>query len=115
MPGLLPILLTGSYIVLAADKIPELNIEPTCRAAVTTNVRPVAGQDDSPCKRDEATARETLEQTWGQFTAPQRAQCVRLSTLGGSPSYVELLTCLELNKAAADLPNEAKSTDSAKR
>jgi hypothetical protein len=27
-----------------------------------------------------------------------------MSTLGGSPSYVELLTCLEIAKAASQLP-----------
>jgi hypothetical protein len=31
---------------------------------------------------------------------------VSLSGLGGSPSYVELLTCLEMAKAAANLPAE---------
>ena len=28
--------------------------------------------------------------------------------MGGSPSYVELLTCLEMAKAAASLPAEVK-------
>jgi len=34
----------------------------------------------------------------------QRTRCVSLTGLGGSPSYVELLTCLEMAKAANDLP-----------
>jgi len=107
MAGLLPILLTGSYIVLAADKIPELNIAPTCRAAATTGVRATpAHDDDSACVRDEQDARGKVEQEWSEFSGEDRAQCVRLSTLGGSPSYVELLTCLELSKQARALPDD---------
>jgi hypothetical protein len=30
---------------------------------------------------------------------------VRLTRLGGPPSYVELLTCLEIAKAANELPD----------
>jgi hypothetical protein len=115
MPGLLPIILAGSYIVLAADKMPELNIEPSCRAAATASVSIGVNRDENSCKRDENDARAKLDQEWGQFTPSQRAQCVRLSTLGGSPSYVELITCLELTKAAAELPGESKMEGRAKR
>ncbi len=110
MPGLLPILLVSSYVVLAADKVPELNIEPTCRAAASTNVRAVSNEDGSACKRDEQDAHGKLEQGWDQFSAGDRSQCVRMSTLGGSPSYVELLTCLELSKQAKALPSEIHTT-----
>jgi hypothetical protein len=34
---------------------------------------------------------------------------VALSRLGGPPSYVELLTCLELAKAADNLPDEDRT------
>ena len=110
MPGLLPIVLTGTYLILAADKVPELNIEPTCRAATTAGIRATASQDASACKRDESDARGKLEQGWDQFTAQERARCVRLSTHGGSPSYVELLTCMEMSKHANSLPNDIHTT-----
>ena len=57
-----------------------------------------------------AQARDKLAQDWGRYSAGQRAHCVRLSTLGGLPSYVELLTCLELAKAAAELPDDSMET-----
>jgi hypothetical protein len=110
MPGLLPIILTSSYLVLAADKVPELNIDPTCRAAASTNVRASSNQDGSACKRDEQDAHNKLEQGWDQFSANDRAHCVRTAALGGSPSYVELLTCLELSKQADALPSEIHNT-----
>ena len=116
MPGLLPIIVTSSYLVLAADTIPQLNIEPTCRAAATTNVRAVATakNDDSACKRDEQEAREKAEQEWSQFSGDDRSHCVRLSTLGGSPSYVELLTCLEMSKQARALSDNIRPVRSTK-
>jgi hypothetical protein len=110
MSGLLPIILAGSYIVLAAERMPELNIGPSCRAAAAVGVK---GRDEDVCKRDEQTARGKLEQDWAQFNATERSHCLALSTLGGSPSYVELLTCLEIAKAANELPAESRMNGSA--
>jgi hypothetical protein len=108
MPALLPIFLTGSIIVLAADQVPKLNYEPSCKAAATTGL---AGRDSSACKRDEEAARDKLQEEWGKFNAGQRRHCVQLSTLGGSPSYVELLTCLEMARDAENLKNKFEPTD----
>jgi hypothetical protein len=88
--------------VLAADRVPELNIAPSCHAAATAAT--VLNRNEDTCKRDETDARGRLDQEWADFTPVQKTRCVSLSTLGGSPSYVELLTCLEMAKAAAALP-----------
>jgi hypothetical protein len=106
MPALLPTLLIGAHLVLAADsnKVPTLDYGPSCRAAVATAT--IASRDENSCKQDEETARGTLQKDWGQYSANDRNHCVQLSTLGGSPSYVELLTCLELAKAANAMPDE---------
>jgi hypothetical protein len=65
-----------------------------------------ATRDENACKNDERVAQDKLKQDWGQYNEAQRGHCVRLSALGGAPSYVELLTCLELAKAANELPDE---------
>jgi len=105
MPALLPTLLISSHLVLAAnDKVPTLDYGPSCRAAVATAT--IASRDENSCKQDEETARGTLQKDWGQYSASDRNHCVQLSTLGGSPSYVELLTCLELAKAANAMPDQ---------
>jgi hypothetical protein len=109
MPGLLPIVVTGTFLILAADKMPEFNMGPTCRAAATTGVRTSGANDDTACKRSEADARGKLEQSWDQFSGGEREHCVRLATRGGSPSYVELLTCLEMSKQANSLPDQTKT------
>jgi hypothetical protein len=112
MPALLPTLLIGAHLVLAADntnKVPTLDYVPSCHAAVATAT--IASRDENSCKQDEATARGTLQKDWGQYSANDRNHCVQLSTLGGSPSYVELLTCLELAKAANAMPDEMPISD----
>jgi hypothetical protein len=68
----------------------------------------MATRDTAACERDENTARDTLEKEWSQFSPAQRAECARLSSLGGSPSYVELLTCLEIAKGANEIPAGAR-------
>lgn len=103
MPALLPIILAGSHLVLA-QQVPQLNTDPNCRAAAAAAIAPNRNED--VCKRDESDARAKLEQEWAQFTPGQQAHCVALSRLGGPPSYVELLICLEMAKAADNLPDE---------
>ena len=103
MPVLLPILLLSSQIVLAADPVPKFDIGPSCRSAAVASAV-IATRDAAGCERDESTARDTLEKEWRQFTPSDQARCVRLVTLGGGPSYVELLTCLEMAKQARELP-----------
>lgn len=104
MTGLLPILLAGSHLMLVADRVPAFDIDPSCRAATTASA--MANRDENACRKDENTARNKLEQDWAQYTPAQRAHCVQLSTLGGPASYVELATCLELSKAASELPRD---------
>jgi hypothetical protein len=38
-----------------------------------------------------------------QFTSADKSHCLRLATLGGEPSYADLLTCLELERDARNL------------
>ncbi len=106
MPALLPILLTASHVVLAADTVPKFNVEASCRATAGASSSPNLGASD--CRRDENDAQAKLQQDWTRYTVTQRSQCVRLSTLGNSPSYVELLTCLEMAKQAQELPEDSK-------
>ena len=115
MVRILPTILAVSFVgltagVALADNVPQLNVDQSCRGAGTTGVRSgSAKQDDTACKRDEEQARDKLNQGWADFTANDRAHCVRMSTQGGSPSYVELLTCLELAKQANALPSDIKN------
>jgi hypothetical protein len=107
MPALLPIILTASQIVLVADGPPKFNVKRTCRPAAVASVLP--GRDASACQRDENDARDKLERQWAGYSPTQQQQCAGFATLDRAPSYVELLTCLEIAKQSTELPAESKA------
>jgi hypothetical protein len=80
---------------VSASDIPHFNIEATCRAAPS-----LSGGIQKPyqsCLEEEKVARTQLEKVWTTHTTQQRTECVSLERVGGgSPSYVEVLTCLEM-------------------
>jgi hypothetical protein len=107
MPALLPLVLTASHLMLVSD-VPVLKVEPSCRAVATAAVG--ANRDENACLREERRAHGKLQQQWDQFSSADQTRCLRLSHLGGHPSYVELLTCLQVAKAAKALPGDGTTT-----
>jgi len=86
-------LVLSAHLVLAADEVPRLNYEATCRALLPSGEQ---GKGlDQDCLNSQRRARSQVEQQWGQFSAAAKSRCTQVSTLGAAPSYVELLTCLE--------------------
>lgn len=88
-----------AFIVLSTSaalgrELPRYNIEATCHAAPSLEVG--AKNTDQNCVKDEMQARTQLEQQWAGFDAQRRELCVREEGIGGSPSYVDLLTCLQM-------------------
>lgn len=104
MPALLPVILASTHLILAADRIPQFDVEPSCQAAAQAATALNRSTDN--CIQDERGARTKVEQQWSEFSATQQGHCTRLSQLGGSPSYVELLTCLEIAKQAESIPDD---------
>ena len=91
----------GAQLLLVADRPPTLNVEPSCRAAERSGTdRPT-----EVCMRGENDAKATLSDKWSQFSAVQHARCTSLVQMGGPPSYVELLTCLEVAEQADKIPD----------
>ncbi|MBV8792197.1 MAG: hypothetical protein JO237_09105, partial [Pseudolabrys sp.] len=45
---------------------------------------------------------------WSKFAAGDRASCQRMVSMGGQPSYVELLTCLELAQQTKGFDHQGK-------
>lgn len=113
MPALLPVLLLGSQVIFAADSVPKLDIVPSCRSAGANSLMGATSgtRNAAACEQDEKEARNKLDQEWTTFSQAEHERCTRLATLGGSPSYVELLTCLEIAKAAKLLPPSDRMGD----
>jgi hypothetical protein len=60
--------------------------------------------------RDEADAQKDLIKTWSTFKPSAQAICVQETKIGGAPSYVEALTCLQLDKEAGESAIENKKS-----
>jgi hypothetical protein len=99
---LFPAMMVGGHLLLAVvDKVPDLNFAPICRDGAP-EIR--GAKDDSQvCMSDERAARDELAKKWSQFGSEDRARCIRLSTNDRSASYVEVLTCLEMDLAVKKL------------
>jgi hypothetical protein len=97
-----------------ADAVPKLNYEPLCREATKANEGLGDGLDArfSRCMAEEQKARATLEKEWTKFNVSSRSSCAGMSSTMGIQSYVELLTCLEMQRDAAEM--EKKEKDAAK-
>ena len=90
----------GSQIGLAvADSPPKLNAGPSCDAAARGAIS--NGRDKAACMGDERQAEDVLTKNWSQYTGAHKTQCVGMTSRGGSPSYVELISCLDIMKDAA--------------
>jgi hypothetical protein len=96
--------LSSNLVVAVADEIPQFNVDPSCRAAAAAGITP--SRNVETCKRDEQDVRDRLGKEWTQFAQSDRAHCVQLATMGGEPTYTELLTCLEMARDARNLRDQ---------
>jgi hypothetical protein len=96
------VLIIGAGVATAAERPPQLNVGPSCDAAAAHGLN---GRDKSACMKEENDAEAKLKATWKNFTARQHARCSDLVHMGGPPSYVELLTCLEMAEQARNIPD----------
>jgi hypothetical protein len=82
---------------------PTLQVGQSCEAAGRGSV--VLGRDKKACLADETTAQDTLNQNWSKYAATDKNECVGMVTTGGPPSYVELLSCVEILRDARNIRN----------
>ena len=89
----------------ALKALPKLDIKATCRRA-----QPLTGVQSAyqGCINDETDAQRELSRTWFDFKPGPRSTCTQETNIGGAPSYVELLTCLQLDKQAVEAQIENK-------
>jgi len=81
-----------------ADSAPKLDVTTSCNAAARGAIS--AGRDRESCLADEHAAEDILNQNWSKYSAADKSQCIGNVKTGGPPSYVELLSCLEVMRDA---------------
>jgi hypothetical protein len=91
---LLSALLASQLLVTVADRVPTFDVGPGCRASGE-----IVGVTIDGCFNDEKAAREQLVKEWAQFSGSAKTSCTD-QTEYYLPSYVELLSCLEIFRDA---------------
>jgi hypothetical protein len=89
-------ILSTQLIVTVADRIPEFDVGPFCRAYPT-------GASPQDCLASEKQAHEKLIEAWPRYTAQDKSMCVMEEKIAGLPSYVGWLTCLDINANARNV------------
>ncbi|MBV9556760.1 MAG: hypothetical protein JO254_06740 [Pseudolabrys sp.] len=86
-------LLLSAQLLMVADTVPQFDVTQGCPAAGTEKL---LNRTLDACRKDEEGAKATLAGDWSKYPSIDRASCETMIKMGGQPSYVELLTCLEL-------------------
>lgn len=96
LAGVAPLLMAAS----PSSGVPNLDVKGTCHARGTAEQ---IAKDS--CMQDELGAKKELDKMWGRVPANVRRTCLDEVHIGGSPSYVELLTCSQMNEWSKQTPN----------
>ena len=96
MPAMLVTSVT--LFVTVADTVPRYDVRSTCRKAVAMTAMGEGGRTVESCVAGEEAARKDVAKDWMKIPAAERTQCVSTVRADSSPSYVELLICLEMTR-----------------
>jgi hypothetical protein len=95
--GLSFLLFGLQFTVAFADGPPKLDVSISCNGASR-----LTGRDKEACILDEGTGQRTLTKNWSKYSTEDKTHCVTYVQTGRSPSYVELLSCLDTMRDAKD-------------
>jgi hypothetical protein len=94
-------LASTSPLSAATDAVPKFDIERGCRLEVSggPSIETMAS-----CKADEERARDELVPRWSVYSQGDKKLCIQETQIDGTPSYVELETCLEMTPSGQKRP-----------
>ncbi|WP_158814197.1 hypothetical protein [Methylocapsa sp. S129] len=85
-------------LIALAASVPNADPHRICQDARTAALPEDKSSAFDSCVHDEQAAREQLQKKWTQFSVNARATCAEPGAL--MTSYVEMLTCLEMQSGA---------------
>lgn len=88
------------------ERVPKLNIQGSCHAAEAYGMTN-REQTYKNCMADEDQAKKKLQSQWSHYKASTKRACLAASA-NPSPSYVELLTCVEMTEETLHPPTKEK-------
>jgi len=91
------IALTSQLVVAVADKVPTFDIARTCKLDLAATAGLTDIQSQKSCTMDENRAKRLLGSEWTSFAPSSKTSCIAQEGIGGTPSYVSLRTCLQMD------------------
>jgi hypothetical protein len=92
------IILSSQLVLPVADGVPKFDIARSCKLDVAATAGLTVDQSVKSCMSDERKAQQQLGSQWSKFPAANRASCTSQESIGGTPSYVSLQTCLQFSR-----------------
>jgi hypothetical protein len=99
--------LAAHLVIAVADRVPNLDVRPSCRGAAAASTDKDRMQT---CIDSEQKTREQLVKDWSSFPAADRANCVS-GIMAFAPTYSELITCLEMQRDVKQSRAQAQDKD----
>ena len=103
--------IVSGFVGTTQAQVPQIDINQTCRSAAAAMVILMGGstsqRDFDICLDSEQKAREQIGKDWSTYAADDRTQCLQSQVY--LPSYIEWLTCLEMETAVKKMRQEQKS------
>ncbi len=96
-------------IPVADRAAPKFDPGPGCRAVAASGLS--MRNDVDGCIRSEEAARDELKSKWNTFPAEAKGRCVEKTFVGGPPSYIEVLVCLDLALAVKNMKKDENTKD----
>ena len=99
MPVSVSMIALSSHLVIAvANGVPVFDVARSCKLDAAATGGLTDNQSVQACIRDEKRAQQQLGSQWSKYPASSKAECIPQESIGGSPSYVSLQTCLQMNQ-----------------
>lgn len=94
-----PLFVGAHMLLVASNEPPKIDAEATCRASENEIMKLFSnspGITYNSCVRQENEALELIKKNWASYPATAKAHCVQPGVY--MPSYVEWLTCFEMER-----------------
>ncbi|MFC7696103.1 hypothetical protein ACFQX9_05150 [Bradyrhizobium sp. GCM10028915] len=99
MPISISMMILGAQLLVpVADNVPKFDMARSCKLDLAATAGLSVGQSLKSCVNDEQKARRQLGALWTKMSVAQRESCAGQEAVGGTPSYVSLLTCLQMDQ-----------------
>jgi hypothetical protein len=91
------IALSSQLVIAVADKLPSFDMDRTCRLDLAATSGLTNTQSMKACLMDENRAKRLLGTEWPSYAPSAKSSCISQESIGGTPSYVSLRTCLQMD------------------